>query len=62
MKTFTISLKWSEQNQKWLMFLGNFFVHDYWPCKTIYNAFMGPDKIKDTFYKITIEKINNKVE
>lgn len=58
MKTFTITMEWNEAHKKWLMYLGKFFVYDFWDS-TIRKVFEGLSKLVAKKFKITIEKVED---
>lgn len=58
MKKFTIIIEWNEKEQKWLMKHARtrVFIYDFWDCAN-FRKFFEADKVKQSKYKITIEKI-----
>ena len=52
-------MEWNEAHKKWLMYLGKFFVYDFWDCPTIRKVFEGLSKLVAKKFKITIEKVED---
>jgi hypothetical protein len=50
-------MKWNENAQKWLMYVGDHFVYDFWDCGTVRNAFPGLSKKKEIPFAVVIENV-----
>lgn len=56
MKTLTVTMKWNEPLQKWLMYHNDTLVYDFFNCGNVKLLFKGLDKEKPQEYKMMIEK------
>lgn len=54
-----VEIRWSEKNQKWLMFKDGFFIYDFWNCENFNKLFGGLDKDRHMKFQLTIRNISD---